>query len=528
MAPKAKPKKARGRRRKKESAEARKARLDMEALAAAEAEAARQADARRTLRERAEREAALTAVNARKLDAEWLQRMRSAKLEELREEARVLSREHDAQVDRRDRLIEALLEDVATANKQHSLAAAAHAEVLDSLAELHATRMAALKARFDGDLAAMGRKFEGEKAEMGALHHRQKKELQEVLAALQASYAETRAEAVASYRLMEEELRNHATEGLNVTKLGLEGRIRELEGAVEAQHRGYLEATGEQEAAYRELAAADAEVAAAIAQRTARLRQMQETLVQWRGRIVTNSSEWQRRNTALAKEKEIVLGHHTALKGALAKFRQGQEARLKQMCVTYASVEAGLKEQLGAAQRIIRLAQLSRRHEVPADAASTAAPAGDAGSDEACADAHEQQRVQGGDAAQEGQQAEGAESSRPSSGASYPAAPGTGEGQALDELGLRAGSSEQRLVDAFVRRTSGAALGRAALEQERLRLGAENATLRAVLASVQAGSSVGPGAVDGPLSTLMIVNGRLQKALGGAAAARRALEGQQT
>ena len=35
----------------------------------------------------------------------------------------------------------------------------------------------------------------------------------------------------------EEELRNHATEGLNVTKLGLEGRIRELEGAVEAQHQ---------------------------------------------------------------------------------------------------------------------------------------------------------------------------------------------------------------------------------------------------------------------------------------------------
>lgn len=96
----------------------------------------------------------------------------------------------------------------------------------------------------------------------------------------------------------------------------------------------------------------------------------------------------------------------------------------------------------------------------------------------------------------------------------------------MDELGLRSSSSEQRLVDAFVRRTSGAALGRAALEQERLRLGAENATLRAVLATVQASSSVGPGAVEDPLSTLLIVNGRLQKALGGAAAARRALEEQ--
>lgn len=48
---------------------------------------------------------------------------------------------------------------------------------------------------------------------------------------------------------------------------------------------------------------------------------------------MANSNEWQRRNAALAKEKESVLGHHMALKGALAKFRQAQEARLKQMCV---------------------------------------------------------------------------------------------------------------------------------------------------------------------------------------------------
>lgn len=60
-----------------------------------------------------------------------------------------------------------LLEDVASANTQHSVAAAAHAEVLDSLAELHAARLAALRARFDGDLAAMGREFEGWGASSG-------------------------------------------------------------------------------------------------------------------------------------------------------------------------------------------------------------------------------------------------------------------------------------------------------------------------------------------------------------------------
>ena len=37
---------------------------------------------------------------------------------------------------------------------------------------------------------------------MTALHHRQKKELVDTIAALQQSYADTRAEAAASYRLM--------------------------------------------------------------------------------------------------------------------------------------------------------------------------------------------------------------------------------------------------------------------------------------------------------------------------------------
>jgi hypothetical protein len=35
----------------------------------------------------------------------------------------------------------------------------------------------------------------------------------------------------------EEEVRNHAAEAHNVTKLGLEGQVAELEAAVEQQHQ---------------------------------------------------------------------------------------------------------------------------------------------------------------------------------------------------------------------------------------------------------------------------------------------------
>ena len=90
----------------KESGEQRKAKLEMEALAAAEEEHARAAAAAVAMRQCAAREAQHSAVNSRQLNAEWLQRMRAAKLGELQQEAGELSRRHDADIDRRDRLIE--------------------------------------------------------------------------------------------------------------------------------------------------------------------------------------------------------------------------------------------------------------------------------------------------------------------------------------------------------------------------------------------------------------------------------------
>lgn len=163
-------------------------------------------------------------------------------------------------------------------------------------------------------------------------------------------------------------------------------------------------------------------------------------------------------------------------------------------------MEASLKEQLATAQRIIRLAHLSGKLMLPGEAAGEGASA--AGAQEV----DQQPEAVAAEAEGEKEQAQG-----------------SSDGAVLQELGVPPGSAGQRLLEAFLKRMNGAALDLAALEHERLRLGAENATLRAVVAAVQAGTSVGPNAVDDPLNSLLIVNARLQKELGGAAAARKAL-----
>ena len=190
-------------------------------------------------------------------------------------------------------------------------------------------------------------------------------------------------------------------------------------------------------------------------------------------------------------------------------------------------MESGLREQLATAQRILRLAQLCRKHELAgegaagaaaAEAGAGAAAAQDGGPAEPAAGAPEgSSSCCGSGKADADDDAEAAEV-----GGSCSSGSGS---DALAELGLPPGSSGQRLLAAFTRRMNAALLDRAALDQERLRLGAENATLRVVVAAVKAGTSVGAGAVDDPLNTLLVVNGRLQKELGGAAAQRRAIGG---
>lgn len=217
-----------------------------------------------------------------------------------------------------------------------------------------------------------------------------------------------------------------------------------------------------------------------------------------------------------------------------------------------ADVEAELRSHLDTAQRIVRVASLCREHEMLGEAAAGARAGGSlaklaaASKEAATAQPDPAECVKGGlssDAEDKGKESSlvanrPAGISRPSSSGSarqrlacsalHPCAAAASEApcdgvvavHALEELGLQPGSGAQHLLDAFTRRMNAAVLDSAALEQERLRLSAENASMRAVIKAVQEGTGVSEAAVEGPLSTLLVVNERLQRTLGGAAASR--------
>lgn len=59
----------------------------------------------------------------------------------------------------------------------------------------------------------------------------------------------------------------------------------------------------------------------------------QEDLQHWRTKIATNSREWEERNAALRKEKELMSKHYAQLKAALDAGRAAAADRLKQLSV---------------------------------------------------------------------------------------------------------------------------------------------------------------------------------------------------
>ena len=269
---------------------------------------------------------------------------------------------------------------------------------------------------------------------------------------------------------------------------------------------------------------------AAIELRTARLRELHASLVHWRGAIVANSEEWKRHNAALAGEKEAVLARHTALQATLARHRREHQERLRRMCVAAGQAQGEVQRQLEAARRVLQLAGLCTKFSLPQDQEPGAS--GGADVDGAAARVHSKASLCSPGAAKPASGLPGALQHQPiisgteqqhhgdaqqvAALGNKDAGSGLSSGAAAALAGLSAlglSTSCAGVLAALAARTSRVELDKAALEQQKLQLAAENAALRGVLDSIEAGRTIRPDAVDGPLNTLLIVNGRLQSAL---------------
>merc|ERR1719473_1292442 len=318
---------------------------------------------KRALKDRQEREEKVSKLNRLKILNQWRKLMRLVKVEDLRKEIEVISQNHEREVDRKDAIIQVLDRDLEDSEEQYQMAQRAHLVMVDRLIDLHNAKLAGTELEFEKDLQELMDEFGAERAEMMGSHARHKKEMLDIMATMESEFNEQEGDARQEFESTREEIKNKNSEEYNVLRFTLEGFIEELERHFDAAHANYMHTTETRTQDFKNLTIKDQTSARTIETQMRRLQRLQDSLAHWKQKLSTNAKKCEERNRAMKAEKDAIFGHFQELKGRMNKFREREAQRLQELTINSRASIGALDERRQKAERIIKLAELTRRYE---------------------------------------------------------------------------------------------------------------------------------------------------------------------
>ncbi|EIE20834.1 hypothetical protein COCSUDRAFT_18223 [Coccomyxa subellipsoidea C-169] len=271
-------------------------------------------------------------MNAPKVHNEWRQKMRAAKLEELKAEVKVMMENHEHAINCRDSMVQGLDQELEEAEEHHVRAHQGHARCMDTLMQLHTARMAFIQQQFDTNVKALQADCGKQNQEIRAAFSAAKTELGSRTAAAQQHFDTVQADAQLTFETAKAEARNGESEEYNVLKLSLEAQVSEIRKLLQEAQAAYQKNTSATAQAYKELSKSDAETSATIATKAEVQRDLADALSHWRSRALATAREWSARNSGIAAERARLQRHHSVLRASLRSFRAEQRGRLLLLC----------------------------------------------------------------------------------------------------------------------------------------------------------------------------------------------------
>merc|ERR1719353_2400139 len=195
------------------------------------------------------------------------------------------------------------------------------------------------------------------------MHSKHKKEMLDIMALMDAEFNEQEQEARQEFESQREEIKNKNSEDYNVLRFTLEGLIEELERHFDSAHANYMATTEQRTQDFKNLTIKDQTSARTIEQQMHRLQRLQDSLAHWKTKLATNAKKCEERNRAMAAEKAAIFGHFQELKGRMNKFRERENMRLQELTINSQAAISSLKGRREKAERIIKLAELTRKYE---------------------------------------------------------------------------------------------------------------------------------------------------------------------
>ena len=274
-------------------------------------------------------EEAHAAVNVFAIEADWLQKMRVAKLQELQIEVETAAVCRKSRAERHIRALQALLHADASLKEHMAAAEARHARLLDSLLARFAAHVSAIQICHSAALEQLQRDVAEECGAAAAAHDALCSAVSADMAELQRAHDAATRVMTTAFNSQRRELRDVWDERCGVERLVSEERLAALHEELRTDRKTFLADTKEHRGAHDAMLKEDADDGETIAARGQQLTALQEDIAAWRQRLASDAATWRQQVGEAKAAKADALARHAALQRKVAQARRDHEHRMK-------------------------------------------------------------------------------------------------------------------------------------------------------------------------------------------------------
>ena len=323
-----------------------------------EEEVARREATRAALRRALSIEINHAAVNAPLIQSDWIQRLRTAKRDELMAKAAEFKAEHLSRARKQAAALRSASRSLQSLHTEIGRAQGSQCDALASIVTLFENNIQVLADKHIAALQTLAREVQAEEA--AAAHPALLEKLAKDVAALQESHSSTRKHCETVFNGRKREILDFWDEAKGLTTLLGEEGIRALAVELKQVKESTLAETKEDRARHKQLFEEDSRDTELIASRGRRLEEVQKEIENWQERLLADAVHWQQEVSAAMSEKSEALQKYSEVQKGVGEARKRHEKKMKSVSSASGAAETELETIVAAAERVVKMLEMKQ------------------------------------------------------------------------------------------------------------------------------------------------------------------------
>ncbi len=292
------------------------------------------------------------------LEDGWVELGSIEKVGSLHRDIEVIRQSHNAEVDRKNAVIQVLEAGLEEAEKQFSLSIKSHSDNVQHLVDLHSSRLQTMKESFEKELEEMQTTFQSDRECIETIHDEEMVGLLRLITVVKTKEEETSAVESKERKHVYEGQQSHSLETLNTMRSKLDTKAQNIHDKLKDIEDNYNEATVELAAEFKRMTVNDMKLKDDIEVKSKHIERLLVALRHWRDKISHNIHENENRNDMLNEKKSSLANQYQALKRTMNDFSAKRHRHLVELSHDATRAKTKLIQHLELAERILRLAEV--------------------------------------------------------------------------------------------------------------------------------------------------------------------------